>query len=73
MLLSVVISAVVSQARPEAQASAAGRQATTAVRIERPANADRRPWEQLPKSSRREVIVRGESGEPVVLWLLEYE
>lgn len=46
-------------------------QATATVRIERPVSASRERWEQLPPSSKREIIVRDEQGRPVLLRLIE--
>ena len=66
MLLLV---ALVSQAAPPPPKV----RATATVRIERAASASRERWEQLPLSSKREVIVRDAQGRPVLLRLVEYQ
>jgi hypothetical protein len=43
------------------------------VRIERPATATKDEWERAPIASRREVIVRDDRGQPVLLRLIEYQ
>jgi hypothetical protein len=74
MLLCLVSTIVAAPlAGPEQQANAVVRQATASVRIERPVTANRIEWERLPKASRREIIVRGEHGEPVIVRLIENE
>jgi hypothetical protein len=74
-MLWFIVSPIVAVpvAPPEEQARAVDRQAAAAVRIQRPAPAGRAEWERLPKAARREVIVRGEEGEPVLLRLIEHE
>jgi hypothetical protein len=56
----------VTPARAEAQAIAT-------IRIERPAIASSRAWEDSPKGSRREVIRRDERGQPLLLRLIDYQ
>lgn len=46
-------------------------QARATIRIERPAVANSNEWENSPH--RREIIVRGEHGEPVLVRLIEYQ
>jgi len=46
-------------------------QARATVRVEKPVRANSREWEKLPASSRRETIVRDESGNPLLLRLVE--
>ena len=48
-------------------------QATASVRIERAALANKDEWEEAPKSSRREIFVRREGGEAVLVRVIEYE
>jgi hypothetical protein len=47
--------------------------ATTTVRIERPVSASRVEWERLPRSQRREAIIRDEQGRPLLLRLIEQQ
>jgi hypothetical protein len=48
-------------------------QATASVRIQRPVSVDQREWERLPKSARRETIIRDEQGRELLLRLLEQQ
>jgi hypothetical protein len=45
--------------------------ATATVRIERPSTVTARDWERMPQAMRREVIVRDEQGQPLLLRLIE--
>jgi hypothetical protein len=47
--------------------------ATATVRIERPAVASREQWERLPKETRREIVVRGGDGRPLLVRVIEYQ
>ncbi|MFL6775193.1 MAG: hypothetical protein ACJ8FN_02245 [Sphingomicrobium sp.] len=64
--LAVTISSLAPPDRSEARAQAT-------IRIQRPGTANDKSWEQAPKSSRREIIVRDESGHPLRLRLLDYQ
>jgi hypothetical protein len=44
-------------------------QATATARIERPSTVTARDWERMPQ--RREVIVRDQQGQPLLLRLIE--
>lgn len=46
---------------------------TATVRIERPAVASREEWERLPKETRREIVVRGGDGRPLLVRVIEYQ
>jgi hypothetical protein len=48
-------------------------QATANARIERAATASRKAWEQSPKASRREIIVRDERGQSILIRVIEYQ
>ena len=48
-------------------------QARASVRIERPVSASREEWERLPKSARREVVIRDEQGREILLRLIEQQ
>jgi hypothetical protein len=48
-------------------------QATATIRIERPAIANDKAWDQSPKASRREIIRRDERGQPLLLRVVEYQ
>ena len=48
-------------------------QSIARVRIERPAIANSKEWEQTPKASRREIILHDENGQPVLVRLIEYQ
>ena len=47
--------------------------ATATIRIERPAIASGQEWKRASKSSRREITIRDERGQPVVVRLIEYQ
>jgi hypothetical protein len=47
--------------------------ATVTVRIERPAVATRDDWERAPSASRREMIIRDERGQRIIVRLIEYQ
>lgn len=47
--------------------------ATASVRIERPTRASRHDWEQSPKSSRREIILRDERQQPTLVRIIDHE
>jgi len=46
---------------------------TVSVRIERSVTASRKEWERAPKASRREIVVRDERGNPLLVRLIEYQ
>ena len=48
-------------------------QAIVSTRIEHPAIANRKEWDRTASSSRREIIVRGKRGEPVLVRIIEYQ
>jgi hypothetical protein len=68
MLLPIVLNAPVPLSPALSQA-----QAMATIRIERPGIANAKEWEQAPKSSRREIIIRDKDGRPVRVRLIEYE
>ena len=70
MLLLLAASA---SAAPPTQPARAGAQAIAVIRIERPAVGSGASWEQAPPWQRREVIRRGERGEPVLIRLIDYQ
>ena len=47
--------------------------AQASVRIERPATASAKEWEQTPPAGRREMIVRDEKGRVILLRITENE
>jgi hypothetical protein len=47
--------------------------ATASIRIERPAIANSKAWEESPKSSRRVIIVDDEHGRPILVRVIEYQ
>jgi hypothetical protein len=69
MLLLLGLAPAISAAPP-----ASARAITTAtVRIERPVTVGRERWEQLPRSSRSEIVVRDEQGRPVLVRVVELQ
>jgi hypothetical protein len=52
--------------RPKAEARAS-------VRVERPAIANRKAWEDSSASARRVVTIRDERGQPVLVRVIEYQ
>jgi len=48
-------------------------QSIASARIERPAVANRKRWEHAPPTSRREMLVRDERGQPLLLRIIEYQ
>jgi hypothetical protein len=60
-------------ASPQPPAPIARVEATASVRIEHSATATRKSWEQLPKGSRKEVVIRDERGRPVLVRIVDYE
>jgi len=48
-------------------------QATATIRIERPAIANSKEWQRSPVTSRREIIVRDEHGQPVLVRIIEFQ
>jgi hypothetical protein len=68
VLLRVALSA---QATPAPSPPIVAVQATATVRIERPSTVTARDWERMPQAMRREVIVRDERGQPLLLRLVE--
>lgn len=47
-------------------------QATASIRIERPAIANSKAWDRTPAASRRQIIVRDEHGQPVLVRIIEF-
>lgn len=70
MLLPLLAAAIAAPPVPPAQV---GAQATATIRVVQGVAATRRTWEQSSQLRRREVIVRGEQGQPVLLRLIEFE
>jgi hypothetical protein len=69
LLLAIAnLAATAPESQPKLQAQATAR---ATVRIVTPVKIDKTIWERLPKSARREVIVRDERGQPVLLRLIE--
>ncbi|HEU5482849.1 MAG TPA: hypothetical protein VFU80_07160 [Sphingomicrobium sp.] len=68
MLLLVAAVAIADPSPPRLAA-----QARASVRIERPVKVNRKEWERLPQSSRREVIRRDGRGRPILLRLVEQQ
>jgi hypothetical protein len=66
VLLLVALSA---QASPAPSQPIVAVQATATARIERPSTVTARDWERMPQ--RREVIVRDQQGQPLLLRLIE--
>jgi hypothetical protein len=70
MFLLFAAAAVAIVSKPVASATA---QATATIRIERPAIASDKEWNQPAKASRREVVRRDERGRPMLLRVIEYQ
>jgi hypothetical protein len=68
VLLLIALSA---QASPAPSQPIVAVQATATVRIERPSTVTARGWDRLPPQMKREVIVRDEQGQPLLLRLVE--
>lgn len=68
MLLFVVANAT----RPPALRQSEVR-SIASVRIERPAIVNRKEWERAASTSRREIVVRDELGQPVLVRVIEYQ
>ena len=75
MLLPIasILLAAASTAVSPAQSARPHMQSNASVRIERAAAATSSEWDKTPVSSRRELIIRGERGQPVLLRLVEYQ
>ena len=63
---------IVSAALPP-QAPRVAVQARATIRIERPATGSEKQWKNVPDASRRETIIKNESGDPVLLRIVEYQ
>lgn len=48
-------------------------QAKAVVRIHRAATASAEDWNKAPVLEKREITIRGEQGEPVVIRLIEHQ
>jgi hypothetical protein len=68
VLLLVALSA---QASPAPSQPIVAVQATATVRIERPSTVTASDWHRMPPQMKREVIVRNEQGQPLLLRLVE--
>ena len=66
MFLAGSAAALAPAARSQAQAQ-------ISIRIERPGIANAKQWEQTPKPSRRQIIVRDERGQPVLVRVIDYQ
>jgi hypothetical protein len=66
----LLLTAAIATLTPLPSAHASAR---VAVRIVAPARASERDWKDAPAPLRRETVVRGESGEPVSVRLIEYQ
>lgn len=49
------------------------RQSIVSVRILQPSRATAQTWSKAPAQQKREMIVRGDDGKPIVLRLIEHE
>jgi hypothetical protein len=47
--------------------------ARATIRIERPAIASSKAWDQAPKAAKAEIIRRDERGQPTLLRLIEHQ
>ena len=65
-----LIALTVSLTAPEDRAT---RPSTATVRIQRPSKATTETWSKAPAQQKREMIVRGDDGSPVILRLFEHE
>lgn len=53
--------------------SVASVEATATVRIERAGRASSKDWEQVSPSSRHELIIKGEAGDPILLRVVDFQ
>lgn len=75
MLLQIASNVLIaaSAAVSPAQSARSDVQSNASVRIDRAAVVTSRGWDTAPVSSRRQLIIRGERGQPVVLRIIEYQ
>ena len=68
MLLAAAALAAISPSGPAVHSTA-----RVAVRILAPAHASSTEWERAPRQSKRETLIRSETGERVLARLIEYQ
>ena len=69
-MLPIVVLVEAASSMPPAKI---GAQASAIICVERPAIATSKAWDQSPRSERREVIRRGEHGEPILVRVIDYQ